>query len=580
MNVPPVSTYTENESEVQPNKNVGGGANDMLLWKVPDGHLHEVADSSTPVRYRQAQLQDEGDPHTREKRAFDCFWSEDADSKPSSMMRGANQQRTRGSSPGCDSSNCMYCQANAQRFKRISSVLKMNVIEGRGDGDFDTTGGEMCWLRRKRSENELASLAETEECKRMQGQSHVGRRFESIWDHALLEPDQACEYVEKRYGHRVPSLESAHMDRKIPSSSDSLLSLSTEFNKRKKTWFEVGRFGFSGRGKSSSDIVCGLEFEEHGWLLASAGVSKQVRVYSLAKMLEEYETLNEREAEINGVQSHPLRVHRLSSKLSSLAWNPDKPGVVAVGDYDGVITEVDIETGHLVSESDEHAGRRIWSVSYSALRGNLMASASDSGSVAIWSNQNCPSMVMSIKPTNDTTPLTGVHLSPWDDNLIAVSATDKKAYVYDLRNPSQALHVLQGHSRPLSYVKFLDKNTIISAAIDSSLVSWNCQTGEQGISYKGHHNNKHFVGLSVRSEDGLLACGSESAEVYCYKKGIAERHVASAPARFAGGYNDSSRSHFCSAVAWQPAVAAPKNDPILASAFSDGSISILSIKEE
>ena len=32
----------------------------------------------------------------------------------------------------------------------------------------------------------------------------------------------------------------------------------------------------AGRRRQTADIVCAVEFEEHGWLLATAGVAKQV----------------------------------------------------------------------------------------------------------------------------------------------------------------------------------------------------------------------------------------------------------------------------------------------------------------
>ena len=75
---------------------------------------------------------------------------------------------------------------------------------------------------------------------------------------------------------------------------------------------------------ATTDIVCALEFEEHGWLLASAGVSKQVRVYSLASCLQHPE---------EAVYRQPIRCHRMPSKLSSLAWNPDAPGAVTGAHY-------------------------------------------------------------------------------------------------------------------------------------------------------------------------------------------------------------------------------------------------------
>ena len=33
-------------------------------------------------------------------------------------------------------------------------------------------------------------------------------------------------------------------------------------------------------------------------------------------------------------------------------------GIVTVGDYDGVVSQVHVASGHLVADVDEHAGRR------------------------------------------------------------------------------------------------------------------------------------------------------------------------------------------------------------------------------
>ena len=40
-----------------------------------------------------------------------------------------------------------------------------------------------------------------------------------------------------------------------------------------------------------------------------------------------------------GVRPGPIAAHRLSAKLSSLAWSPALAGVVTVGDYDGSVVQ-------------------------------------------------------------------------------------------------------------------------------------------------------------------------------------------------------------------------------------------------
>mgnify|MGYP007061313961 CR=1 FL=1 len=68
--------------------------------------------------------------------------------------------------------------------------------------------------------------------------------------------------------------------------------------------------------------------ECHDWLFCSrvlqpislpSSASLQIRVYSLASALEDPDQPR---------WQLPIRLHRMPSKLSSLAWNPDQPGVV------------------------------------------------------------------------------------------------------------------------------------------------------------------------------------------------------------------------------------------------------------
>lgn len=125
-------------------------------------------------------------------------------------------------------------------------------------------------------------------------------------------------------------------------------------------------------------------------------------------------------------------------------------------------------------------------------------------------------------------------------------SADHKIYGYDLRHMRIPWCTLAGHEKTVSYVKFMDSGTLVSASTDNTLKLWDLsKTNLSGTSsdachltFSGHTNKKvsvhilprsfwitsvaslsylfllslqHFVGLSVW--DGYIACGSESNEV-------------------------------------------------------------------
>ena len=101
------------------------------------------------------------------------------------------------------------------------------------------------------------------------------------------------------------------------------------------------------------------------------------------------------------------------------------------------------------------------------------------------------------------------------------------------------LQVLQGHSSPVSYVRFL-RHQLVTASVDSTLGWWDLGSSHDSFApqpsnaelmthrhdsasavrrlrtMRGHANTKNFVGLSVREHDGLIACGSEAGQAYAY----------------------------------------------------------------
>jgi hypothetical protein len=100
--------------------------------------------------------------------------------------------------------------------------------------------------------------------------------------------------------------------------------------------------------------------------------------------------------------------------------------------------------------------------------------------------------------------------------------------------------------------------------------------------FSGHRNERNFVGLAVRAEDGLVACGSESSEVFSWhtswRQPLARWQL---PQAAAGGkpHGTGQGGPFASAVAWQPAAAAAQLGwpALLAAGTSNGDVELLAL---
>jgi WD40 repeat protein len=253
-------------------------------------------------------------------------------------------------------------------------------------------------------------------------------------------------------------------------------------------------------------------------------------------------------------------------------------------------------------------------VTHSLLRPHLAASASDDGRAVLWAGAGLAGEVGAARPAGGAS-VTAVHLSPHDENLLAVGCADSAAYVYDLRRLAAPLEALRGHARPVSYVRFMGRSRLVTASTDASLACWDLAgagrggdgdgsgsgSGAGGGSdasdllgagggrraarrFRGHTNSKNFVGLSVRPEDGLVACGSESSQVFAYSLNwdqplAAHDFGGGPPAAGAVAAARAGFAPFCTAVCWQAATACPGGEPLLAAATSDGGLRVLALRK-
>jgi len=288
--------------------------------------------------------------------------------------------------------------------------------------------------------------------------------------------------------------------------------------------------------QSSSSIISSVEYDREGKMFATAGVSKRISIFDYVNILRS-----------NGTVTHcPIVEMVTRSKLSCLSWNRFVNSELASSDYEGVLNIWDTSTGNLSHEYEAHA-KRIWCVDYCCTDPTLLATGSDDCMVKLWSTKSPSSIAQMDVKAN----VCAVKWHPGSPNELAVGSADHSVYVYDLRRQDKTLKTFTGHTKAVSYIRWASANEIVSASTDSTLRLWNTSassTKEERI-FKGHTNEKNFVGLAV--QDDFIACGSESHEAYVYYKPLS-KPIAHTSLPFESGIGGEREKPFISAVSWRP----------------------------
>ncbi|CAA7407598.1 unnamed protein product [Spirodela intermedia] len=302
----------------------------------------------------------------------------------------------------------------------------------------------------------------------------------------------------------------------------------------------------------SANIVSSIEFDRDDELFATAGVSKRIKVF-------EFSTIVNEPADVHcPVVEMPTR-----SKLSCLSWNKYTKNIIASSDYDGIVTVWDVATRQSIMEYEEHE-KRAWSVDFSSTEPSMLVSGSDDCKVKVW----CTKQEASVFNIDMKANICCVKYNPGSSIHLAIGSADHHIHYYDLRNISAPLHVFKGHRKAVSYVKFLSTSELASASTDSTLRLWDVKDNCPVRAFKGHTNEKNFVGLTVIND--YIACGSETNEVFVYHKAISK---PAAWHRFSSSEmedaEDDAGSYFISAVCWK------SDSPTMLAANSQGTIKVL-----
>ncbi|KAK1267768.1 Protein SPA1-RELATED 3 [Acorus gramineus] len=269
---------------------------------------------------------------------------------------------------------------------------------------------------------------------------------------------------------------------------------------------------------NSSSLVCSLSFDRDKKFFATAGVNRKIKIFECDMILDEDRDIH-----------YPVVEMASKSKLSSVCWNGYIKSQIASSDFEGVVQVWDVTRNQVFLEMREHE-RRVWSVDFSQMDPTRLASGSDDGTVKLWNiNQailflhlvyvgietKCTAGV-SIGTIRTKANVCSVQFPPDSARSLAIGSADHKIYCYDLRNTRIPWCTLVGHTKTVSYVKFIDSSTLVSASTDNTLKLWDLSMNTSRVldtpvqTFTGHTNIKNFVGLSI--SDGYIATGSETNE--------------------------------------------------------------------
>ncbi|RZC84914.1 hypothetical protein C5167_047698 [Papaver somniferum] len=326
--------------------------------------------------------------------------------------------------------------------------------------------------------------------------------------------------------------------------------------------FEVRGTLRNGDLLSSANVICSLSFDRDEEYFAAAGVSKKIKIFDFNGLLDDSVDIQ-----------YPVAEMSSKCKLSCVCWNSYIKNYLASTDYDGAVQLWDASTGQGFARYKEHE-TRIWSVDFSQMDPMKLASGSDDCCVKLWSLNERKSTCTIRSAAN----VCCVQFSPYTPHLMAFGSADHKMHCYDLRNTRIPWCSLAGHGKAVSYVKFLDHETLVSASTDNTLKLWDLNqtvfgslsTNACGLTFKGHTNEKNFVGLAV--SDGYIACGSETNEIYSYYRSLPmpiTSHQFGSIDPISGQESRDDNGQFVSSVCWR------RKSNMFMAANSTGTIKVL-----
>ncbi|XP_033731895.1 E3 ubiquitin-protein ligase COP1-like [Pecten maximus] len=308
---------------------------------------------------------------------------------------------------------------------------------------------------------------------------------------------------------------------------------------------------------SGSSIVSSIEFDRDCDYFAIAGVTKRIKVFEYCNVIKDVVDIH-----------YPVNEMVCNSKISCVTWSAYHKNMLASSDYEGTITLWDAFSGQKSKIFQEHE-KRCWSVDFNRMDPKLLASGSDDAKVKLWST-NAEHSIASLEAKAN---VCCVKFNPESRYHLAFGSADHCVHYYDLRNTKQAVMIFKGHRKAVSYTKFLNTKEIVSASTDSQLKLWNIKKPTNLQTFKGHINEKNFVGLATDGD--YVACGSENNSLYVYYKGLSKQLLTfkfdTVRSALEKDKKEEEINEFVSAVAWRP------GSNVIVAANSQGTVKVLEL---
>ena len=350
----------------------------------------------------------------------------------------------------------------------------------------------------------------------------------------------------------------------IAPGDEKDIELLSDFSQKMKKFTQfssiraVASLSYASDILNQSSIVSSIDFDKDCDHFAVAGVTKKIKVFDYESVVNNV---------VDGVNC-PIVQMACNSKISCVSWSHYHKSWLASSDYEGSVTLWDAFSGQKQRLFQEHE-KRCWSVDFNSVDPRLLASGSDDARVKLWSC-NVQHSVACIEAKAN---VCCVQFNPHSAFHLAFGCADHFVHYYDIRNTKKSLSVFRGHKKAVSYAKFVDKHEIVSASTDSELRLWRLNTTPSVRCFKGHTNDKNFVGLATSND--YIACGSENNSLYLYYKGLSKTLLTYkfnvVKSVLEKEQLDEESNEFVSAVAWRA------NSNIIAAANSQGTIKILEL---
>lgn len=283
----------------------------------------------------------------------------------------------------------------------------------------------------------------------------------------------------------------------------------------------ISHFQFNPSIVNSTNIVSSIDFDRNQEYFAVGGILKKIKIYDYDHILENAR-VNSGQANRGLLDHQPCYEMSTPDKISALNFSWYHKQRLAASLYDGQVQIWDACTGQVTNTLKEHL-ERCWSIDFNPHNPTHLASGADDGLVKIWDLERRRDR--SVCKLDLSQNVCTVQWTPTNQYHLAVGTVDHVIKMFDIRNSKKPISTFAGHTKAVSYVKFLDASSMISLSTDSSINMWNINPPEPSESgkfeptksFQGHKNVKNFVGLTAEQPVGdYFACGSEDNCVYVY----------------------------------------------------------------